>query len=157
MKTVAQMSEEAVRLTQYIEGLPEGADITYDTVREELGIKMNTIGKNKLRQAIERCRREYTNIRNVGYQLADPGNSMAILSTRLQRIDQTVKRADKSQVIIYDDFYDRLPPEQQKAVVFLGATFGAIRVAAESGKRVYGRQGTRVLAPAQTLDVMHTT
>jgi hypothetical protein len=74
-----------------------------------------------------------------GVRLADASGVMPILSSRIRRIDSSVKRADKSQKLLQEQFFESLSADDQKRILFAGAVFGAIRIAAEQGKQIYKR------------------
>lgn len=136
-RSQARASEEYLKLLEYVAELPHGAIIEYQFVEKDLKIHMDLSGKQKLRRAIINSGRAYSVIDTIGYQLAQADMSMGILARRLISIDNDVKRADQTQKVIRDSFYQELKPDEKKAVNFLGATFGAIRQAAESGKKLY--------------------
>jgi hypothetical protein len=52
----------------------------------------------------------------------------------LVKIDNAVKRGERKYNNVSVAFYNELPPAEQKTINFVGAAFGAIRVAAENGK-----------------------
>jgi len=65
---------------------------------------------------------------------------MPILSTRISRIDRAVKRGDRSQRILQEQFFNSLSAEEQKQILFAGAVFGAIRLAADQGRQLYKKR-----------------
>lgn len=138
-RSEAQASEEFLKLLAYVESRPRGSLLEYTEVERETGIKMDLKGKSKLRRAVIRSELEYTAIPTVGYQLARADIAMSILTHRLTKIDNQVKRADRATTIINKDFYGELTPDEQRGVIFLGSVFGAIRNAAENGRKLYGQ------------------
>ena len=135
--TEAQASEEYLKLLVYVEEQPHGRLLEYVAVEKATGVPMDTVGRSKLRRAILRQGREYSVVTNVGFKLADAGSIMGILSSKLARIDTSVNRADRAQNIGQKEFLESLPQDQQQGVLYLGAIFGAIKVAAENGRKLY--------------------
>ena len=140
VKTQARVSEEFLILSGYLDKFQPGAVVSYQEVARDTGIQMDASGKQKLRRVIRNHRKECSPIRTIGYKLAEPEMVMSILSYRLRRIDTQVKSADKSANLLKDQFFTELKPDQQKGVMFLVAVFGAIRLAADNGKKVYSTQ-----------------
>lgn len=136
MKTIQKVSEETLAIENYLKDVPEGKLITYEEIAKECKVKMDTAGKGYMRTAIKRLRLEYSCIIGIGIQLADTGSASTIVVSKLSRIDSAVKRGEKSFNNISMQFYDRLESREQKQLNFIGAAFGAIRLAAENGKRI---------------------
>lgn len=141
MATIAQLSEDYLRLVALVDSMPHGQMLEYLFVEDATGVRMDTRGKDQLRRAILRCGREYSVVRSVGYHLASSDTAMGILVEKLGAIDRRVKRADRATQTVQHSFLAEMPEPQQKAVIFLGSVFGAIRLAADTGKRFYGRKG----------------
>lgn len=137
MQTVGQLTEEGLRLQVFIEGLEVGREVSFLEVEKETGVRMDGKGRGSLRRALHRARREYSPMLGWGLRLADGAGVMPILSSRIRRIDGSVKRADKSQKLLQEQFFESLSLDDQKRILFAGAVFGAIRVAAEQGKTIY--------------------
>lgn len=137
----AKMSDEYVKLLAHVVDQPDGAILNYEEVQSATGINMDTqTNRSKLRQAILRSGKEYSVIPTVGYQLADSSTAMGILTHKLLRIDTSVRRANRAQTVVQQQFFDELDEDERKGVLFLGAVFGAIRTAAENGKKLYGKE-----------------
>ncbi len=138
-KSIAKGSEEYMRLLAYVVDQPAGVLLDYLDVQRQTGVTMDVRGKSMLRRAILRSKKEYSVVPNVGYKLADSDICMGILTFRLCRIDNTVKRAGRAQRIIQREFLESLSEDEKKGVLFIGSVFGAIRVAADKGKRLYSQ------------------
>jgi hypothetical protein len=139
-QTVGQMTEEGLKLQVFIEGLEHGREISFLDIEKETGVRMDGNGRGCLRRALKRARREYSAMTGWGLRLADASGVMPILSTRIRRIDSSVKRADQSQKLLQEQFFESLSVEDQKRILFAGAVFGAIRVAAEQGRMIYKKE-----------------
>lgn len=134
---IAKVSEDVLKIERFLETKNPGEAIGYDELAMETGVEMSIEGKAKLRTALKRLRLEYSPIHGCGIRLADAGLVMPLLSNRIVRIDRAVKRADKTQKNLQVQFFEALSPEEQRQVLFAGAVFGAIRVAAENGRMLY--------------------
>lgn len=138
--TLANASEDYLRLLTYIQDKPDGEVVEYTATEKDTGVIMDYTGKNKLRRAIIRSKREYSVIPNTGYKLACPEITMSILTFRLVGIDNKIRKAERSQKILQQAFFEQLPKDQQNNVLFIGAVFGAIRSSAEKGKNIYRKE-----------------
>lgn len=136
-KTIPEVSKETLILQTYIAAQPDGADLSFEKITVDTGIQMDAANKDHLRTACKRAKREYSSIYGYGIQLADTGSVMPILTNRLVKIDRTVKRGEKSQKLLQERFFHDLDEKEQRDILFIGACFGAIRVAAENGKLIY--------------------
>jgi hypothetical protein len=142
LKTIGEVNQDTLKLQNHIEPKAAGTVLGYDDIQRETGIRMDTTGKARLRQALKRSRREYSCIRGYGIRLAASADVMPILSTRITRIDSAVKRADRTQKILQEQFFSSLSEHEQRKILFAGAVFGAIRIAAEQGKQIQGKGST---------------
>ena len=151
--TSQRLSEDSQRLLALVEEQEDGMLLTYEEVEAQTGVIMNDYGKDKLRVAILRAGLEYSVLPTVGYRLASPDTAMQILTHQLVTIDSRVRRANRAQTVIQKQFLDALKPEEQRAVTFLGAVFGAIRLAAENGKKIYAPTRPALANPPLFIDV----
>ena len=96
---------------------------------------MNTqAGRSYLRTACKKLKREYSCLRGVGIKLMGVDTATTLIIGRLVKIDNAVKRGERTYNNVSMAFYNELNPSEQKQINFVGAAFGAIRVAAENGK-----------------------
>jgi hypothetical protein len=139
-RTIAEISEETLKLETYIGTKKDGDELSFFQIETETKIKMNERGKNFLRTALKRAKREYSSIHGHGIKLANASLVVPILSHKFKKIDRAVHRADKSHRNLQEQFFDQLDPVHQKQVLFAGAVFGAIRIAAQNGKLIYKKE-----------------
>lgn len=137
MNTIAAVSEKTLKIQAFLEQCAPGTELSFLTIENRTGVVMNEKGKQYLRRALKRAKIEYSPDIGRGIKLANPENTMPIVIDRLKRIDNTVKRAEKTQKNLQEQFFEQLSPQEQKQLLFVGAAFGAIRVAAENGKLLY--------------------
>ena len=136
MRTVGYITEQTIKLYNYFKDILPGTELSYSKIELDTGIKMNETGKRYMRTALNKAKIEYELKWGYGIVLAEPDNVIKILNTKLIKIDNAVKKADKTNKNLVT-FFSELPPHEQKQVLMVGAVFGAIRVAAENGKRLY--------------------
>ena len=135
MQTLAKISEESLTLISYLKDVEHGQILSYQQIEKDTGVKMNTPnGRSYLRTACKKLKREYSCIRGVGIELASVKTASTLVIGRLVKIDNAVKRGERTYNNVSIAFYNELPPIEQRQINFIGAAFGAIRVAAENGK-----------------------
>jgi hypothetical protein len=139
-RTIAELDKESIMLQEYLSTQKTGAELSYIAIEHGSAVKMDQRGRAHLRRCMHRMKIEYSCSFGYGIKLADPGSVMPILSTRIHRIDRAVKRGDRSQKILQEQFFESLPADQQKQVLFAGAIFGAIRLASEQGRTLYKKR-----------------
>lgn len=134
MKTIAKISEETLTIINYLQDIPHGQYLTYAQIQKDTKVAMDVKGKSYLRTACKKLKREYSPVRGIGIELASAKTATGLVANRLIKIDKAVKRGEKTYNNVTTDFYSEFTPQEQKQINFIGAAFGAIRVAAENGK-----------------------
>jgi hypothetical protein len=135
MQTLAKISEESLTLMNYLKDVEHGQILSYQQIEQDTSVKMNTpAGRSYLRTACKKLKREYSCIRGIGIKLADKHTATTLVIGRLVKIDNAVKRGERTYNNVSIAFYNELSPLEQRTINFVGAAFGAIRVAAENGK-----------------------
>lgn len=155
MRTIAKVSESTLKIQSFLQTCKEGDILSYERIQDKSGVYMNTKGKSYLRTALKREKIEYSPVFGHGIKLADPESTMPLIINRLNKIDRSVKRAEKTQQNLQEQFFESLSPIEQKQLLFVGAAFGAIRVAAQNGKMLYqskNKMGTSMEIPIPKYD-----
>ena len=135
MQTLAKISEESLTLVNYLKSVEHGQILSYQQIEQDTGVKMsNSAGRSYLRTACKKLKREYSCLRGIGIKLADKETATTLVVGRLVKIDNAVKRGERTYNNVSIAFYNELSPIEQRTINFVGAAFGAIRVAAENGK-----------------------
>lgn len=137
MHTVAQVSAQTLAIQAFLEKCKPGQELSFDRIAAESKVKMDEKGKAYLRSALYRAKIEYSAIVGYGIQLAAPNNADQILVRRLDKIDRSVKRGERTHRNIHEQFFNSLTPDKQREILYVGAIFGAIRVAAANGRLIY--------------------
>lgn len=145
-RTIAEVSAETLKLQAYVEKLPDGTELSFHRIAHDTKLAMDETNKQHLRAAINRCKREYSSIRGYGIKLAESKDALPILTHRLTKIDKAVLRGEKSQKRLQERFIHSLNAEEQRQLLFAGAVFGAIRVAAQNGRLIYQKSDPKAIA-----------
>jgi hypothetical protein len=141
MKTIAEVSQETIKIENYLSSRNYGEFVSYADIEENTGVSMDIKGKGYMRTALRRMKCEYSPVRGAGIELASEKNTTRIIIHKLEKIDNAVKRSERT----YDNlipFHEKLNQEELKSVQLVGAAFGAIRLAAANGKRYLKSQKT---------------
>ena len=136
-KSIPEISEDSLILTDYLRAQKPGQILSYHKIGNDTKVTMNNKGKQILRRALKRANLEYSCIKGQGIKIAEAEDTMPIVINKLTKIDKAVKRAEKTHKNLYSKFFDELDEKEQKQLLYIGAAFGAIRLASENGKMIY--------------------
>lgn len=136
MKSFPEVSKETLRIENYLQSLPEGHLVTFDDIAENAEVKMDERGKAYMRTACKRLKIEYEAIKSVGIRLASESSASTIVVHKICRIDNAVKRGEKTHSNIKTKFYDRLTDSEKKGLDLFGYAFSVIRSGANYGKKI---------------------
>lgn len=139
----ARRCHESLQLESFVSQCPMGATLTYVDIATATGIAMDSRGKGLLRKALGRSGLEYLCKRGKSIELAAPSTTVRIMEGRFVTVDSAVKRADTAHGRL-ERFLPALSEEDKRAMLFIGQTFGAIRVAADHFRAQSLRQGARL-------------
>ena len=145
MHTIAEVSKQTLQIENVLEKAKAGDFITYKNLEILSGVKMNNRGKGYMRTALNRLKIEYTPIRGEGIELASPENSISIVSRRVIKIDNSVKRAEETTKRVTEQFYDQLSENEQKNVNYLSAVFASLRAYSTSAKIFFKKTQEKVI------------
>lgn len=137
MNTIAQASSQTLRIENVLKSSRPGDFITYKNIEALSGVKMDNKGKGYLRTALNRLKLEYSPVAGQGIELASAQNAIVIVSKRVVKIDNSVKKAEKTTKRITNQFYDKLSESEQKNVNYLSAVFGSLRAYSQSAKMFF--------------------
>ena len=143
-RTIGELSKDTLSIQSYLEDQDQGTELSYKNIEHFSKVKMDLNGKSKLRTALKRAKIEYSCIPKYGIKLADAKSTMNILSQKTIKIDRAVRRAEKSHKNLQEQFFESLDEVHQKELLYIGAVFGAIRVAAENGKVIYSKKTKKI-------------
>ena len=129
--------EDTLKIKSFLENCEPGKTFSYPAISIGSGVQMDEKGKQKLRSACRMLGIEY--ICTPGYGITIPDETIAVepVARRLIKIDNAVKRGERTTNNIKDKFLKKMSDEDRKQIVFTGAIFGAIRAAASESKMLY--------------------
>lgn len=139
MNTIAEVSKETLRIENVLKTCKPGEFLSYANITNLSGVKMDNRGKQFLRTALNRLKLEYSPVMGKGIELAGPMNAIGIVSKRVIKIDNSVKRAEKTTKRVTNQFYDQLGEHEQKNINYLGAVFASLRAYSQSAKTFFKR------------------
>ncbi len=138
-KSEGKSSEEYLILVAYVATQAHGALLNYNDVQHFTGVKMDVGGKEKLRRAILKNKREYTVVRKVGYELGSAHKSTMIISFRLRRIDSQVKRGGRAHSSLTSTFSKEFTVEERRAMDFANTILNATNLAIEDSAKLFSK------------------
>lgn len=139
-KAIQEVSQETLKIEEYFKSLSPGTRLSYKTIEESTGVKMDNQGKGYLRSASKRLSLPYLTRKGDGIEILSANNASAIVSNSVIKIDRSVKRAEKTTKNVRNRVYDELPNEERKTIDVLGALFGSIRMFSTPAKRLFSKQ-----------------
>lgn len=154
MKTIAKISEETLTIINYLQDMPHGQYLTYAQIQNDTNVQMDIKGKTYLRTALKKTRREYSPVRGLGIELASAKTATGLVANKLVKIDKAVRRGERTYNNVTTDFYSEFTPQEQKQINFIGAAFGAIRVASENGKHFLKNTTLQPVSPMLPQNIM---
>lgn len=136
MKSIQEATMQMLAIKDYLELANDGAIIPYADVEKNTKVKMNEKGKQYLRSALRSLGREYACIIGYGIELESPENAINLVGHRLIKIDNAVKRGEKTANNVMK-FMNDMSDTDKKKVLFCASVFGAIRASASIAKKEY--------------------
>lgn len=143
--TIAEVSKQTLQIENVLKAAKPGDTITYKNLEVLSGVRMDNKGKGYLRTAMNRLKLEYSPVRGEGIELASPENSISIVSKRVVKIDNSVRRAEKTTKRVTNQFYDKLNEHEQRNVNYLSAVFASLRAYSQSAKMFFKKTNHKVI------------
>lgn len=115
---MAKISEEFIRLYNYVLTKPDGATLDYDTVQRETGVSMavESNNRNKLAQAIRKSKRHALCYPGLGYELDDAGNTPLIVDRAGKRVFNQIKSASEITKTVYNRHAKELSEDERQRI-----------------------------------------
>lgn len=135
--SIQEVSKETLALENIFRSATEGEFFTYSQLQELSNVKMDEAGKGYMRKALNRLKLPYEVFRGTGIKLLSPDNASKIVIDKVVKIDNAVKRGEKTTKRVRDRVYNQLTEPEQRNINFLGAFYGTIRLYAQSAKRIF--------------------
>lgn len=143
-KTLPEVSKETLILENFLKEALSGETIKYETLEKVSGVTMDTKGKSYLRSALKKLKMPYESIPGIGMKLCCVDNAMNIVSHGIIKIDNSVKKAEKTTKQVRDISFDNLSKEEQERITFLTAWFGSVRAFSNSAKTLFGKEQIKI-------------
>lgn len=144
-KTIQEVSAETLKLENILSTASPGEEFTYQKLYELSGIRMDNRGKQFMRSALNRLKLPYEVAHGVGIRVLSPDNAMTIITHKVIKIDNSVKRAEKTtkQIAAREDIMNGLYDGDRKAVTTMIGFYGTIRSFANAAKQIFKRPEIR--------------
>ena len=130
-KGLAKVSEDTLLLQGVLETRKPGEFISFESLASASGVCLDTRGKSLMRSALRRARLEYTPVISKGIMLAAPSTAITLCGWKIVRVDNSVRRAERTHKNLSDKFFNQLPDGDRGRMMVLGGLFGAIRACAK--------------------------
>jgi hypothetical protein len=144
-------SDEYLKIWRYIVELPNGAIVEYQTLEDELGIKMNQSNRLKFHHACVQSGRAYQLIRGIGYKFADGNNAIGIVNEGIGRVGNSITRLRRTHINIKIDVYEEMTPEDKQRFNFTESFTNAISSSIENNKRLKELNKPKQISEAKPL------
>lgn len=151
MRSIAEISKEALLIANYLEGKHPGDFVSYAEIEQNTGVRMDNRGRAYLRTALNRRNIEVSVVPGMGYEIACEKTAMSILGQKIVRIDSAIKRGKKTHKRIFSQFYEKLDELEKKKVNFIGAAFAALSLASRGNKSLISRDVKTIPASTPTI------
>lgn len=132
--SIPEREAQVAKLAEYFAGLPDGEEVLWIRIEADAGVKMSTTGKALARLALNKIKREYVPVRGDGIRLSSPDNAMEIMGGRFIRIDNAVRRADRTRSRIAERHFEHMTKQDQQKMLTLAGFFGAVRTFAKEAQ-----------------------
>jgi hypothetical protein len=136
-KTIQEISQETLKLENIFASATAGEFFAYNQLQMLTEITMDNKGKAYMRSALCRLKLPYECERGNGIKVLSPQNATRIIVSRVVKIDNSIKRAEKTTTQVKNRVYDELTEPEQKNILFLSALFGTIRSYSSNAKRIF--------------------
>lgn len=143
-KTIQEVSQETLKIEHTLKTIGGGIRISYKEIEERTGVKMDARGKGFLRSAARRMKMPYVTYKGEAIELLSPENAKFIVGHSVVKIDNSVKRAERTTKSVRGQVYERLPENERKTIDVLSALFGSIRAFSTSAKQLFSKPVPRV-------------
>lgn len=137
MHTIQDVSANTLKLEGIFSSASPGEYFSYTNLQQLSGIRMDNRGKSYIKSAMRRLKFPYETIRGQGIKVLSKDNATKIIVRDVIRIDNSMKKAEKTTRQVKDRVYEQLTDGERKNINFLGALFGSIRSYTTSAKRIF--------------------
>jgi len=132
MKFQSTPEQQAVRakLTEYFEKQLDGAELSWLLIEHDTGIKMDTGGRNMVRDVLDKLRGKGSSresVRGEGVILSSPSNAMKIVDECGRRVGNAIKGWGRAVENVHQRFADRMNSDDRRRLSERMGFVGALR------------------------------
>lgn len=139
MNTIQEVSKHTLKIENVLSSATPGEFLSYKQIQELSGVQMDNKGKGYMRSALKRLKLPVETISGKGIKIISKDNATSIVVSKVQRIDSSIRKAEKTTKQVRDRVYNELPEVEQKNINFLSALFGTIRSYSQSAKKIFNK------------------
>ncbi|MEP6595899.1 MAG: hypothetical protein ABJA71_08120 [Ginsengibacter sp.] len=143
-KTIEKVSEETLRIENIFTSAAKGEYFSYSQLEKITNVVMDEKGKTYMRSALRRLKIPYETLKGEGITTVSAKNATKILVHKVIKIDNSIKRAERTTKQVKDKVYDELTEPEQKNIIFLSSLFGTIRSYSNNAKKIFYVQPLKV-------------
>jgi len=140
MNTLQQVTEETLKFEAVFSDAPLNQYFSYKELKERTGLIMNEQNKSYMRSALRRLKLPYEVRRGDGIILVGGENAVRIAAHTVIRVDNAVRKGEKTTKQITVKTYHLLNETEKKHISFLSALFGSIRSYSNNAKQIFSQQ-----------------
>lgn len=139
IESIPERERQYGTLVEYFAGRADGDELLWEQIANETKIPMDATGRALVRRALRKVKRPYEAVRGEGVRLSSSDNTMKIMGGKFVRIDNAVRRADRTRAELSTRHLDQLPRRQKEQMLVLAGFFGTVRAfAKEASAKVLG-------------------
>ena len=140
MKTIQQVSEKTLKFEAVFKDASLNQHFSYKELHDRTGLIMTERNKQFMRSALKRLKLPYEVRRGEGIILVGEKNAIRIAAYKVIKIDNAVKRGEKTTKQITAKTYHLLQEPEKKHINFLSALFGSIRSYSSTAQKMFKQQ-----------------
>jgi len=144
MQSIQQVSQQTLKFEAVFSDAPLNQYFSYKELQERTGIEMSDRNKAYMRSALRRLKFPYEVRKGDGIVLVGEKNAIRIAAHKIVRIDNAVKRGEKTTKQISVKTYHLLTDQERKNINYLAALFGSIRSYSNNAKKIFYQQPLKI-------------
>jgi len=135
--SIPEREAQVAILREYLSTVADGEELSWVRIEDDTSIKMDTIGRSMVRRALSKMKRPYEALRGTGVRLSSADSALPIMKGRFGRIDNAVRRADRTRNHLADRHTEQMNARDRDKMTTLAGFFGAVRAfAAEASTKL---------------------
>lgn len=143
-KSIQQVSEETLKIENIFRSATPGQFFSYEELGRLAELKMDNKGKQFMRSALRRLKMPYEVISGMGIKTLSAQNGTKIIVNSVVKVDNSIKKAEKTTKQVRARVYDELTEPEQKNINFLSALFGTIRSYSTNAKKIFHKEQIKI-------------